>query len=255
MNITPIPAFKDNYIWYMDDGKSAWVVDPGDAGPVLSMLQAQQLELAGILVTHHHPDHVGGLHALLKHRQVPVVGPANSRVSQITLRVKEGDEVMVLDTPLTVIEVPGHTLDHIAFYGATLSPPVLFCGDTLFSAGCGRLFEGTPAQMFASLAKLCSLPPQTLLYCTHEYTQANLKFAAAVLGDRPAVTNRITQCEALRATGKPTLPVTLSAELTYNPFLMTTDPQIEHSVKAYTGVDSIQGPDIFAALRRWKDAF
>ncbi len=255
MNVTALPAFKDNYIWTLDDGRSAWVVDPGDARPVLDHLQRQRLELAGILVTHHHPDHSAGVPALLAHRTVPVAGAANSRVTGISVPLREGEMIEVLGTPFTVLEVPGHTLDHVAFLATALDPPLLFCGDTLFSAGCGRLFEGSPAQLFNSLEKMRQLPPATLIHCAHEYTLSNLEFARAVLGERPALNARRAEAEALRHQNRPTLPVTLSAELTFNPFLMTTDPQIKHSVEAHTGLKLTSALETFTALRRWKDVF
>lgn len=255
LNITPIPAFRDNYIWCLSLGKSAWVVDPGDATPVLAHLEATSLSLEGILVTHHHPDHTGGICRLSERFSPRVIGPDNARIQGLTQRVGEGDSVNVLDCHFTVMEVPGHTLDHLAFFTSDHSPPLLFCGDTLFSAGCGRLFEGTALQMFESLRRIGDLPVETLLFPTHEYTLPNLAFAHAVAGDLPAIEARLEECRALRLQGQPTLPVTLSAEFSYNPFLMTDNSQIQTSVNRHTGLHLSHASETFAALRRWKDEF
>ncbi len=255
INVVPIPAFNDNYIWMISDNSQAWVVDPGDAQPVLAALETHNLELAGILVTHHHFDHIGGVAKLVKTFQVPVIGNPD-KIAQITDNVKEGDNVELLNTSLKVISVPGHTLDHIAYFGELPGTgPSIFCGDTLFSAGCGRLFEGTAAQMLTSLEKLAELPAETKVFCAHEYTLANLAFAKASMPGNQAVEERISACEKLRSQGLPTLPVTLAEEKTYNPFLMARHPDKVRSVIAGTQVKEDDPVSIFAALRSWKDRF
>lgn len=255
LNITPIPAFRDNYIWCLSQNKSAWVVDPGDAGPVIAHLKEHALTLESILITHHHPDHTGGIRALSAACQPRVLGPKGSRIQGLTETVAEGDTLALLDVTFLVMEVPGHTLDHLAFFASDHSPPLLFCGDTLFSAGCGRLFEGSAEQMFESLQRIASLPGETLVFPTHEYTLANLAFAQAVAGNLPAIDARLTSCRQLRDQQQPTLPVTLSAEFSYNPFLMTDNSQIQASVNQHTGLHLSHASETFAAMRRWKDEF
>ena len=189
--IEPIPAFTDNYIWCLHDGTEAWVVDPGDAAPVIDFIESHHLHLQGILITHHHPDHIGGIGVLCERFAIATIyGPDNPAIAGITDVLREGDVITVLDQQFTVLEVPGHTLDHIAYLSTQMQPPALFCGDTLFAAGCGRLFEGSPEQMFTSLSKFKKLAPETRIYCTHEYTQANLRFAQAVEPDNLALKQR-----------------------------------------------------------------
>lgn len=251
MNIIPLPAFRDNYIWTLHDGRHAVVVDPGDAGPVSALLSAKGLQLSAILVTHHHPDHVGGIATLVERWPVPVFGPAHETIPGITQRLAEGDRIRLpgLDLALKVLEVPGHTLGHIAYVGEG----ILFCGDTLFSAGCGRLFEGTAAQLKASLDKLAALPADTKVYCTHEYTLSNLAFARRVEPHNPARDAYLTDCEARRARQEPTLPSTIGREQAVNPFLRTAEPQIAASVEQWLGHPPADGVACFAALREWKN--
>lgn len=257
--IEPIPAFQDNYIWCLHDGATAWVVDPGDAEPVEVFLAARKLRLEGILITHHHSDHVGGV-AQLVHRHAPrqVFGPRNPAIANITHRLAEGDRIALLGLSFAVLEVPGHTLDHIAFFaekGAeTATPPLLFCGDTLFAAGCGRLFEGSPEQMYESLQKLAALPATTAVYCTHEYTLANLRFAQAVEPDNLALRIRASSAEQQRRESQPTLPSTLQLELETNPFLRANAPTVRRAALEH-GAISTENTQIFAALRSWKDHF
>lgn len=255
LKIEPIPAFQDNYIWCLHDGATAWVVDPGDAAPVEQFLAARNLRLEGILITHHHSDHVGGVAQLLHRRApIPVFGPLNPAIENITQRLAEGDRVALLGLSFTVIEVPGHTLDHIAYISETTAPPLLFCGDTLFAAGCGRLFEGTPEQMYASLQKLSALPSATAVYCTHEYTLANLRFARAVEPDNLALQSRALSAKQLRRESQPTLPSTLALELETNPFLRANAPTVRAAALTH-GASGTGNAEIFAALRKWKDHF
>ena len=253
--IEPIAAFTDNYIWCLHDGRSAWVVDPGDAAPVIAFIEAHRLNLLGIVITHHHSDHIGGIAALCKRFTLETIyGPNNPAIAGITHTLREGDVITLLGEPFTVLEVPGHTLDHIAYASTQMQPPALFCGDTLFAAGCGRLFEGSPAQMFESLNKLKKLAPVTRVYCTHEYTQANLRFAQAVEPDNLALKQRAQSADNVRANDQPTLPSTLAAELETNPFLRTEQPAVQAAAQRH-GSQNASEVEVFAAIRRWKDRF
>ena len=255
--IQAIPAFNDNYIWTLVSADGACVVDPGDAKPVIEYLESRGLNLVSILVTHHHPDHVGGLAALNAKYQPTVFGPGGSGIKGISETVNEGDLVTVFDEEFRVIAVPGHTMDHIAYYcgNASVGEPILFCGDTLFAAGCGRLFEGTPEIMHRSLAKLGSLPGATRVYCTHEYTMANLRFAAAADPGNEALRQRIGTEQAKRDAGKPTLPSSISLELATNPFLRCAEPALAESAATQIGHPAADEIEIFATIRRWKDNF
>lgn len=257
--INAIPAFTDNYIWLLTGGDTrAAVVDPGDAGPVLEALRERRLELDTILVTHHHHDHTGGIAALVEATGARVIGPRSDRIPHTTATVGEGDVITVLDIPFQVFEVPGHTLDHIAFYAnsqATGNHPVLFCGDTLFAGGCGRLFEGTPGQMLDSLEKIATLPADSAIYCAHEYTQNNLRFALAAEPGNQALAERAARVNRQRDHGEITLPSTLGVEKDTNPFLRCHLPALREAL-----ADAGHGPctdtvTTFAALRRWKDNF
>ena len=256
LSLHAIPAFTDNYIWLLQDGDSAIAVDPGDAAPLLRELQQRGLRLQAVLITHWHPDHIGGLDAVLAQHPVPVYGPRAevARIPQLTRLLDDGDCVDALGIRWQVLALPGHTLGHIAFLGAD----ILLCGDTLFSAGCGRLFEGTPQQMHTSLSQLAALPAQTRVYCTHEYTTANLAFARAVDPHNPAVTARSAEVADLRARGLPSLPTTIGAELSFNPFLRCDQPAVRAAVQAQsaTSAQPLQDtPSVFASLRAWKDRF
>jgi hydroxyacylglutathione hydrolase len=253
--IEPIPAFTDNYIWCLHDGASAFVVDPGDAAPVLVFLAERQLSLAGILITHHHMDHIGGVAELLQRCAVKTVyGPHNPSIAGITQALAEGERIEVLGLEFQILTVPGHTLDHIAYYCAGHQPPLLFCGDTLFAAGCGRLFEGTPEQMFGSLQKLAQLPAATAVYCTHEYTLSNLRFARAAEPDSPAVLQRFNTVSEQRERNAVTLPSSIQLERETNPFLRSHTPTI--AAAAHARDANARTPEqIFAVLRRWKDQF
>jgi hydroxyacylglutathione hydrolase len=258
MNLVALSAFTDNYIWLLHDDRSAWVVDPGDPAPVREALQAGGWALAGILVTHHHPDHVGGVDALrplLTAAGGVVHGPAREAIPQPFVPHQEGDRLEVLGHPFEVIDVPGHTAGHIAYLQRDdVHAPLLFCGDTLFSAGCGRLFEGTPAQMEASLARLAALPAGTRVCCTHEYTLSNLRFAAAVEPHNAAIAAHDARCRALREAGQPTLPSTIGLELEINPFLRCAAPAVVASACAL-GAAGDDRVSVFAALREWKNRY
>jgi hydroxyacylglutathione hydrolase len=255
MNLVALPAFTDNYIWMLHDGAQAVVVDPGDAAPVLEALDRLKLRLVAILVTHHHADHVGGVDALRSRLEGPVYGPARERIPEPFTALNDGDHIQVLGLRFDVIDVPGHTAGHIAYaeHGTSQSP-LLFCGDTLFSAGCGRLFEGTPAQMMASLSRLARLPADSRVCCTHEYTLSNLRFAAAVEAGNRDITDYTEQCQSVRSAGQPTLPSTIARELRVNPFLRCTEPAVVAAAHSQ-GAASNDPVDVLAALREWKNRF
>ena len=257
MNLLPIPAFSDNYLWLLHDGKQAIVVDPGQAEPVLSVLAQHQLQLQGILVTHHHADHVGGVQALREATGAPAWGPAYEQLPEPITRVQGGDAVNLLGGPWQVIDVPGHTSGHIAFYSARALPqPVLFCGDTLFSGGCGRLFEGTPAQMQTSMDALAALPGNTLVCCAHEYTLSNLRFAQAVEPNNQELAQYLQRCQTLRSQGQPTLPSTLQTELAINPFMRTRAADVIAAAVQHDSQTRPQEPaSVLATLRQWKNVF
>jgi hydroxyacylglutathione hydrolase len=255
MNLTALPAFTDNYIWMLDDGHEALVVDPGDSAPVLAALAARQLTLAAILVTHHHDDHVGGIEALRAHLRGPVYGPQRERIPQPFVPLAHGDRIDVLGVSFEVIDVPGHTSGHIAYFAApAAAAPVLFCGDTLFSGGCGRLFEGTPTQMHHSLSQLAELPADTRVCCAHEYTLSNLKFARAVEPVNADLTEYTAWCEARRAQGIPTLPSSIERERLVNPFMRCAKPSVARSAREH-GATTDEPVAVLAALRQWKNDF
>jgi hydroxyacylglutathione hydrolase len=256
-SIIPIPAFADNYIWLLREGGAAVVVDPGDAAPVQAYLEDEGLDLAAIVATHHHGDHVGGVEALMASRQVPVYGPARETIPARTHALGEGDRVVLGDVGLElhVLDVPGHTAGHIAYTGRVADVPVLFCGDTLFAAGCGRIFEGTPATMWTSLSKLAALDPATRVFCAHEYTLANLRFAAAVEPANDAVVQRRERDVALRERGQPTVPSTIADELATNPFLRVGEPAVRAAAEAHAGRLLEGDVAVFAALRAWKNGY
>jgi len=253
LRIEAIPAFTDNYIWALIDQGRCVLVDPGDANPARDFLRANDLELIGLLLTHHHPDHVGGVNALRAAKPVPAWGPADARMPDDIEIVGEGDQVWVAEFGLRfkVLETPGHTLSHIAFHGLDL----LFCGDTLFSSGCGRLFEGTPTQMQASLDKLADLPDATRVFCAHEYTRANCRFALRVEPNNRALRKRADEVEKLRAKDLITLPTTLGDEKRFNPFLRTRQPEVIAAAQARQPDTSAAPEAVFGVIRRWKDAF
>jgi hydroxyacylglutathione hydrolase len=256
MNLIPLPAFQDNYLWLLHDGQRALVVDPGDAKPVAQYLRDHGLQLAAILVTHHHPDHIGGVDELRDATGARVWGPAREKIPEPLTRQAEGDEIEVLGLRFRIFDVPGHTAGHIAYYCEDMDgAPLLFCGDTLFSGGCGRLFEGTPAQMHDSLAKLAALPADTRVCCTHEYTLANLNFALAVEPGNEELVQYRKRCEELRAQGRPTLPSSVAQERRINPFLRSGVPAVAEAARAHSGADPGDEVAVFAAVRQWKNEF
>ncbi len=278
LRVLTVPAFNDNYLWLIHDGVHAAVVDPGDAQPILAALKEHGLTLTAILLTHHHADHIGGVPELLQHSAVPVFGPAHESIPTLTHKLVEGDTVKLTqpELQLSVLDVPGHTSGHIAYLRSSHVTGLrqgtqqsqqsqqsedddafwLFCGDTLFAGGCGRLFEGTPAQMASSLDKLSALPDATLVFCAHEYTLSNLRFASAVEPDNAALATRVERDSARRAQGQPTVPSTIGIEKASNPFLRYREPAIVAGLIA-THKLALDAPPVaaFAALRQWKDRF
>ncbi|NYT65751.1 hydroxyacylglutathione hydrolase [Alcaligenaceae bacterium] len=256
--LIPVPALNDNYIWMVCKGQHAVVIDPGVAAPVQAILDQHSLTLDAILLTHHHGDHVGGVTALQQRNGGVVYGPATETLPVCDIRVTEGDTVSLpnVGLHLQVIDIPGHTAGHVAYHG-TLdgNPPLVFCGDTLFAAGCGRLFEGTPEQMTASLAKLAALPLDTLICCAHEYTLANLRWAMQVEPDNTALQKQWLSASQLRANHQPTLPTTLTTELATNPFLRTTAAPVVAAATAYAARPLDSSVAVFASLREWKNNF
>ena len=255
LKLIPIPAFADNYLWLLHDGQRALVVDPGDAAPVQRVLQENALQLASILVTHHHADHTGGVDALRNATGAKVYGPASENIPEPFTPLTGGDIARAMDLDFQVIDVPGHTSGHVAYYTPDMNgKPLLFCGDTLFSAGCGKLFEGTPAQMLASLDKLAALPGNTVVCCTHEYTLSNLRFAVAADPGNSALAAYQAQCVKLREADQPTLPTSIAQELLINPFLRTRQAALISSAQHF---DAAAHDDtaVFAAIRQWKNQF
>lgn len=255
MNLIALPAFDDNYIWMMHDGREAIVVDPGEAASVIAALDTHHLTLAAILVTHHHGDHVGGIEALRDRLRGPVYGPRRERIPTPFVALDDADTIEVLGLSFSVIDVPGHTAGHIAYFHlGILQPPVLFCGDTLFSGGCGRLFEGTAQQMHHSLSRLAALPGDTRVCCAHEYTLSNLRFAQAVEPHNADLEKYADWCQQTRARHQPTLPSSIQREREINPFLRCDQPAVVSTAIA-RGANSRTGSDVFAALRQWKNEF
>jgi hydroxyacylglutathione hydrolase len=255
LTLLALPAFSDNYVWLLHDGREAVVVDPGDAAPVLTELDARALRLVGILVTHHHADHVGGIDALRPRLQGPVWGPRREAIPEPYLPLDDGDRVQALGLSFSVLDVPGHTAGHVAYYcGEAPGAPLLFCGDTLFSGGCGRLFEGSPQQMWTSLQRLAALPASTRVCCAHEYTLSNLRFAQAVEPDNAAQHQYLLACQQRRADQQPTLPSTVGLERQINPFLRCQESAVQRSARQH-GAEDDAPVSVFTALREWKNSF
>lgn len=260
LEITPIPAFHDNYIWLITEGNHAVVVDPGDASPVIAYLQRERLSLSAILITHHHRDHTGGVAQLLASAAapLPVYGPAAESIPGLTHPLSQGDRITPPDLgcEFQVLDIPGHTAGHIAFFAAPDGiAPVLFCGDTLFSGGCGRLFEGSPEQMQASLDKLAALPAASRIYCAHEYTLANLRFAIAVEPGNAELRRYLADVEHKRAQDRITLPSTVQQELLINPFLRSDQQSVRDAAETFIGRSLNSRTEVFATVRSWKDNF
>ena len=259
ISVYPVPAFQDNYLWVIHSERYAAVVDPGDSKPVLEYLRANNLELTAIICTHHHADHVGGVEELLEtlhlRGKIPVFGPASERIPARTHALREGEQIVVplLDLTFAVLDVPGHTAGHIAYFGHGL----LFCGDTLFACGCGRLFEGTAEQMTDSLSKLKRLPPETKVFCAHEYTMANIRFAEAVEPDNADLKLRKAFCAAKRHRNLPTVPSTIHLELATNPFLRWDQPAVRAAAARLNhNIGTNATPAlVFGAIREWKNNF
>lgn len=254
--IVPLRAFNDNYIWTLRDATHAIVVDPGDAQPVLDYLATEKLALAAIIITHHHADHIGGVKELIAGRDIPVYGPHDPRVPDATQRLSEGESITLphFGIQLTVLEVPGHTTSHIAYY-SNPSENILFCGDTLFAAGCGRLFEGTPAQMHESLGKFMRLPDTTRAYCTHEYTLSNIRFARAADPANSALMDWEARAKALREVDTPTVPTTIALERATNPFVRCAEAGVIASASRHAGKPLADPVSVLAAIREWKNNF
>jgi hydroxyacylglutathione hydrolase len=260
--IRALRAFSDNYIWAIvsQDGQRAVVVDPGDPSPVLAMLQAQGLSLAAIVLTHHHPDHIGGVQALAQLTGAMRIGPDDARMGALDKTAGDGETVELpgMDLTLKALAVPGHTLSHLAWFAQAFADDpreIVFSGDTLFAGGCGRLFEGSPAQMRASLSRLRALPPRTLVYCAHEYTVSNLKFAHACDPGNAAVTERLAEALQMREADLSTVPSTLAVECLTNPFLRWDTPAIRAAAQAHAAQPPTDDDAVFAAIRQWKNEF
>jgi len=256
MLIEPIPAFRDNYLWFLSREGCAAVIDPGDAAPVRAALAQRALNLTSILVTHHHADHSGGVAELAGQTGAAVYVPSGERIDcggATPIRLRQGDRIEVLGEAFDVLDVPGHTAGHVAYFAPALR--ALFCGDTLFAGGCGRLFEGTASQMVASLRKLAALPADTRVYCAHEYTLSNLAFAIAAEPGNAALHARLSVCQAMRQRGQPTVPSTIADELATNPFLRIDQPALRAAAERFQSGAGSSAVSIFAALREWKNGF
>lgn len=253
LSVLALPAFTDNYIWLIHNQGFALVVDPGDHAPVIQAIEQLGLELLAILNTHHHADHVGGNLELYQRYGCAIYGPATEPIPALTHPLLENDQISFpeLELNFRIINTPGHTLGHISYYGAGY----LFCGDTLFGCGCGRLFEGSPAQMHESLSRLARLPDNTLVYCAHEYTLSNIRFAESVDGANPALLLRERADRESRAQGLPTLPSTLELEKATNPFLRCHEASVAKAAQALSGHKASNEVEVFAALRSAKDQF
>ncbi len=256
LNVHPIPVFRDNYIWVIHNQAHAAVIDPGIASPVIEYLRSNKLQLSAILITHHHDDHTGGNSELLQSYDVPVYGPRNESIATVSHPLREGDQVNLeaISLNLMVLDTPGHTRGHIAYYGSNPFNMV-FCGDTLFACGCGRVFEGTVQQMYQSLQKLSQLPDDTLIFCTHEYTLGNIQFAKAADPENARLIEFEIAAQELRNRNIPTIPTTLTLEKKINPFIRCEQGGIINSTQNYSGKSLSSPIEIFTVLREWKNNF
>jgi len=256
LEIFPIRAFSDNYIWTLVKGEKAIVVDPGDPKPVLETFNKLNLDLKSIIITHHHFDHSGGIQELKDHFECDVYGPSGGHIQGINFPLNDNEEFELLGKKFIALSTPGHTLDQLAYYSdEAFSEPVLFCGDTLFSAGCGRIFEGTPLQMHESLSRFSVLPVNTKVYCGHEYTQSNLTFAIAVEPDNQFIKDKIEEVDKLRKLDKETLPSDLASELKINPFMRCEEKTVIDAAVNYSGSELKEPHEVLGAIRDWKDNF
>ena len=253
INIEPIEAFSDNYIWLLTTNEGSIVIDPGESQNLLKILKENNLNLKAILITHHHYDHTGGINEILSEKSIDVYGP-NNNIDSINKRVANESKINLLGIEFEIIEIPGHTLDHIAYYSENNGHPILFCGDTLFAGGCGRVFEGTFDQMHDSLSILKKLPINTKVYCGHEYTESNLKFAKSVEPLNQKIISRYNEVIELRKQGIPSLPTTLELELETNPFLRVGLKEVQQEISKKFNIPK-NDKDIFTAIRQWKDNF
>lgn len=254
IQVRGIPAFEDNYIWLIGvpDRREVAIVDPGDEDPVIELIEKEQLNPVAILITHHHRDHTGGIEALVARYGIPVYGPAHEKIPGLTQPLQDGASVTLsgIGVSFEVMETPGHTRGHLCYYGHG----ALFCGDTLFTAGCGRLFEGTAQQMHHSLSRIAALPDETLIYCAHEYTLANLTFARVAEPANQAIHDRYQATQQARTAGQPTVPAPLALEKATNPFLRCTVPELIEAASRFAGQPLVEGAEVFATVRRWKDS-
>ena len=254
LEIFAIPAFTDNYIWALRKEKQLVVVDPGDPNAVKDVLLKDNLDLIAILITHWHPDHTGGLLELSKEKEIPVYGPKGGHIEGITNELGENDQITILGNTFKVFETPGHTLDHISYF-SDQENPILFCGDTLFSGGCGRLFEGTPTQMYNSLSKFSSLPEETKVFCTHEYTLSNLNFAVEVEPTNKELLKYYEEVSNKRNNDEITLPSNIKLEKNINPFLRSSESSIKKSAEKYSSKSNLDNIETLSVIRSWKDNF
>ena len=253
LSVEPIKAFTDNYIWLVSTNEGSIVIDPGESKSIQKLIDNKTIDLKGILITHHHYDHTNGLSELVKKNELEVYGPVNN-IDGINHRLNDKDKISIIGIDFDVISIPGHTLDHIGFYSANASNPILFCGDTLFAGGCGRIFEGTYEQMFHALKKITKLPTNTNIYCGHEYTLSNLKFALEADDTNKELIEEFKKVENKINSNIPSLPTTLDKELKVNPFLRCDNINIQNKIIEKFKVSNSE-LEVFTALRKWKDNF
>ena len=254
INIEPIKAFDDNYIWLMTTNEGSIVIDPGECVNLIKIIEQKNIKLDAILITHHHFDHTGGIKDLVKTYNCEVYGPKGDHIEGINKKLVEGDHFEISNISFKVLSTPGHTLDHIAYF-VDLENPLLFCGDTLFSGGCGRLFEGTPKQMFQSLSKFSDMPLDTKVFCTHEYTESNLRFAIEVEPNNDILSEKYSEVRQLRREDKITLPSSIGVELDINPFMRCHKMEVIESAQQYSQKKVHKAEEVLGVIRNWKDNF